>query len=123
MLILRKQAQICAEGCEGDYFTHIDNKRELIYSMMVHILQILSKCFTDMKKNYGNLKEILGICVTMIRQVVLSKYSSNISEFYKYIAVFKIWVLNNHDENKVQYFVKKCIILMQICYKSCKNCK
>ena len=82
----KKQAQICAEGCEGDYFTHIDNKRELIYSMMVHILQILSKCFTNMRNHYGYLKEILGIYLTMIRWVILSKYISNISEFYKYIA-------------------------------------
>ena len=39
-----KQAQICAEGCEEENFTHIDTEKELIYSLMVNILQILSKC-------------------------------------------------------------------------------
>ena len=104
-----KQAQICAEGCEGENFTHIDTERKSIYSLMVNILQILSKRFTNMKNHYGNLKEILGICVTILRWVILSKYSSNISEFYKYIAnwVFTKWVLNNYNENNVQYCVKK----------------
>ena len=80
---------------------------------MVNILQILSKCFTNMKKHYG--KEILGICVTMIKWVILSIYSSNISEFYKYIAnwVFIIWVLNNYNEN-VQYSCKYCTKVAKI---------
>ena len=54
----RKQAQICAEGCEGENFTHIDTGKESIYSLMVNILQILSKCFTNMKNHYGNLNPI-----------------------------------------------------------------
>ena len=30
MCLVCKQAQICAEGCEGENFTHIDTEKELI---------------------------------------------------------------------------------------------
>ena len=39
------QAQICAEGCEGENFTHIDTKRVLIQSLMVNILANIVEIF------------------------------------------------------------------------------
>ena len=63
-MVQNKQAQICAEGCEGENFTQIlckycTNTVQIIYKLCANIQQIMQKCYTNIVQIHLNIFYIL----------------------------------------------------------------